>query len=248
LRQSNNNAGPARLCTNRHGVSLPKMSSPKAGNPHRGRQSRRSEGVHRHSVPTNLAVGRRRCFETILAPTSTPSSFTSGDDQHALNRPDSLNAFTAPMCEEMAEAVAVSRETRRNSVHAVVLSFRAGPPGHQCRALARTGSQDTSLHGSSRTTVWNHEDSGPRAPPAPKWQEEFGPEPLCVAVSEDVAPVAGRRFYELSGKKKTKVNESDVVICFPTTRRDFLLTILNVAQLWMCALEPIGLIAPRRSW
>jgi enoyl-CoA hydratase/carnithine racemase len=130
-----------------------------------------------------------------------------------LNRPDSLNAFTRTMCEEMREAWCIVKLDE--AVHAVVL--RAAGDRAFCAGL------DIKSPYGQPDNVWNHEDPGEAL--SPKWQKMWKP----VVCAVHGMCTAGAFYF---------VNESDVVIC----SQDATFFDSHVSAGLVCALEPIGLM------
>jgi enoyl-CoA hydratase/carnithine racemase len=130
-----------------------------------------------------------------------------------LNRPEVLNAFDRPMCEEMRAAWRLVKDDAE--VNAVVL--RAEGDKAFCAGL------DTKKSYGQPDDVWNHEDPGELL--SPKWQKVWKP---VVCAVQGICTAGA--FYFL--------NEADIVIC--STDATFFDS--HVTYGMVSALEPVGLM------
>ena len=130
-----------------------------------------------------------------------------------LDRPDALNAFDRPMCEEIRSVW--QRIKADPAVNAVVL--RAAGDRAFCAGL------DVKKPYGQPDDVWNHEDPGELL--SPKWQKVWKP---VVCAVQGICTAGA--FYFL--------NEADVVIC--STDATFFDS--HVTYGMVSALEPVGLM------
>jgi enoyl-CoA hydratase/carnithine racemase len=130
-----------------------------------------------------------------------------------LNRPEKLNAFNRPMCDEVKDAW--HRIKADPHVNAVVLRA-AGD-------RAFSAGLDVSEDFGQPDDVWNHEDPGEYL--SPKWQQVWKP---VVCAVQGIC-TAGAFYF---------VNESDVVIC----SEDATFFDSHVTYGLVSAIEPVGLM------
>jgi enoyl-CoA hydratase/carnithine racemase len=148
-------------------------------------------------------------FQTIIYETSSADKVAT----ITLNRPEALNAFDRPMCEEIRDAWHRAKED--TGVHAVVV--RAAGDRAFCVGL------DTKKPYGQPDLVWNHEDPGELL--SPKWQKLW--KPVVCAVHGMCTAGA---FYLL--------NEADIVVCSD----DATFFDSHVTFGLVSALEPVGLM------